>query len=59
MGLVVFAVGVGLAVAGQGSGWVALFDGKTLTGWSVHSGFAKYHVSDGVLVGTAVQGNTY
>ena len=57
LGLVVFAVGVGFAAAGQGSGWVALFDGKTLNGWSIHSGFAKYHVSDGVIVGTAVQGS--
>ena len=24
--------------------WVSLFDGKTLNGWSVHSGFAKYRV---------------
>jgi len=31
-----------------------LFDGKTLKGWSVHSGFAKYHVEDGCIVGTTV-----
>ena len=35
--------------------WVSLFDGKTLNGWSVHSGFAKYHVEDGAIVGTTVK----
>jgi len=33
---------------------IQLFDGKTLTGWSVHSGFAKYRVEDGAIVGTTV-----
>ena len=37
--------------------WISLFDGKTLDGWSVHSGFAKYHVEDGVIVGTTVKGS--
>jgi hypothetical protein len=37
--------------------WIRLFDGKTLDGWSVHSGFAKYRVEDGAIVGTAVQGS--
>jgi len=44
----------GSAVAGD---WVDLFDGKTLNGWSVHSGFAKYEVEDGTIVGTAVKGS--
>lgn len=35
--------------------WVELFDGKTLDGWSVHSGYATYHVEDGMIVGTAVK----
>jgi len=35
--------------------WASLFDGKTLNGWSVHSGFAKYHVEDGAIVGTTVK----
>lgn len=46
-----------LAAAQKGDGWVPLFDGKTLNGWSVHSGFAKYHVTDGEVVGTAVKGS--
>lgn len=40
---------------GQDNGWIDLFDGKTLNGWSVHSGFAKYRVEDGAIVGTSVQ----
>jgi len=37
--------------------WVDLFDGKTLNGWSVHSGYASYSVEDGTIVGTAVKGS--
>ena len=37
--------------------WTSLFDGKTLNGWSVHSGFAKYNVEDGAIVGTTVKGS--
>ncbi len=48
---------VGPGPAQENDGWVALFDGKTLNGWSVHSGFAKYHVTDGTIVGTAVRGS--
>ncbi len=35
--------------------WKDLFDGKTLKGWSVHSGFAKYRVEEGTIVGTTVK----
>ncbi len=37
--------------------WVSLFNGKNLDGWSVHSGFAKYHVEDDAIVGTTVKGS--
>jgi len=40
---------------GQQENWIELFDGKTLDGWSVHSGFAKYRVEDGSIVGTTVK----
>lgn len=40
---------------GQDGEWITLFDGETLDGWSVHSGFAKYRVEDGTIVGTAVK----
>ena len=42
---------------GQESGWISLFDGETLEGWSVHSGFATYRVEDGAIVGQAVKGS--
>ncbi|MBK8503605.1 MAG: DUF1080 domain-containing protein [Saprospiraceae bacterium] len=38
----------------QEVGWKNLFDGKTLNGWSIHSGKAKYHIADGAIVGTSV-----
>src|SRR4051794_24529094 len=31
--------------------WTALFDGKTLNGWRVSGGTAKFDVIDGVLIG--------
>ncbi|MEN6497057.1 MAG: DUF1080 domain-containing protein [Thermoguttaceae bacterium] len=37
--------------------WVALFDGKTLDGWTVRGGFASYKVEDGMIVGTTVDGS--
>jgi len=42
------------AMAGE---WMDLFDGETLNGWSIHSGYAKYRVEDGAIVGTAVKGS--
>lgn len=57
------AVGMALSMAVGGwaanreGGWVSLFDGKTLKGWSVHSGFAKYAAEEGMIVGTAVKGS--
>lgn len=33
------------------------FDGKTLDGWEVRSGFAKFHVEDRAIVGTTVPGS--
>ena len=57
VGSVVLLGMIALAGARQRGGWMPLFDGKTLDGWSIHSGFAKYHVSDGVIVGTAVKGS--
>ena len=43
---------------GAGAGeWVDLFNGRTLDGWAVHSGYAKYEVANGAIVGTAVEGS--
>jgi len=44
----------GLNTWAQDGDWQNLFDGQTLDGWSIHSGYAKYHVEDGAIVGTAV-----
>lgn len=56
-GVVVSVAVAGFAGAQGTEGWVSLFDGMTLNGWSVHSGFAKYAAEDGAIVGTAVQGS--
>ncbi|MFH0758345.1 MAG: DUF1080 domain-containing protein [Bacteroidota bacterium] len=41
----------------QDEGWIYLFNGETLEGWSVHSGKAQYRVEDGCIVGQAVPGS--
>jgi len=43
--------------AEQNGDWKALFDGRSLEGWQVRSGFAKYQVEDGMIVGTTVEGS--
>ena len=49
-----------LLLAGAGAfaqdGWVNLFNGKDLSGWTQKTGLAKYTVEDGCLVGQAVAG---
>lgn len=42
--------------AGQ-EGFAPLFDGKSLDGWYVCNGFAKYEVEDGAIVGTTAEGS--
>lgn len=37
--------------------WVPLFDGKSLDGWTVRGGTAKYKAEDGMIVGTTVEGS--
>ena len=45
-----------LHASAQSSGkeWTNLFDGKTLRGWKVLAGTAKYEVADNAIVGTTV-----
>lgn len=43
--------------AGEKSGWVNLFDGKTLDGWIQHNGTATYKVKDGTIEGTTSEGS--
>ncbi len=38
----------------KAEGWQLLFDGKTLDGWSIKSGFATYRLDNGAIVGTTV-----
>ena len=40
--LLLVSVSLSFARERQRDEWVSLFDGKTLNGWSIHSGFAKY-----------------
>ncbi|APW62951.1 3-keto-disaccharide hydrolase [Paludisphaera borealis] len=37
--------------------WVNLFDGKSLEGWTVRGGFARYQVENGEIVGNTVEGS--
>ena len=38
-------------------GWVELFNGKNLDGWTQRNGTATYEVKDGTLVGTTAEGS--
>jgi hypothetical protein len=42
-------------------GWIPLFDGKTLNGWTQHGGKAKYRAENGEIIGTSVPntGNSF
>lgn len=42
---------------GEEGAWINLFDGKSLDGWSIKGGTAKYAVEDGMIVGTTVEGS--
>ena len=55
--LLIVLASVSFARERQQDEWVSLFDGKTLNGWSVHSGFAKYQVKGDAIVGTTVKGS--
>lgn len=46
-----------LAVPAAGQQWTPLFDGKTLNGWEVCNGFAKYRVENGTIAGTTAEGS--
>lgn len=41
----------------QGEGFRPLFDGKSLTGFTIRSGTATYKVEDGAIVGTTAEGS--
>ena len=37
--------------------WVSLFHGKSIQGWEVKGGTAKYEAKDGMIIGTTVEGS--
>jgi len=39
-------------LAADGAKWISLFNGKSLEGWVVKGGTAKYEVKDGIIVGS-------
>ncbi len=43
-----------VAQSPKASGWVSLFDGKSLDGWVVKGGTATYHIDKDMIVGTTV-----
>lgn len=55
--LLALAAAVTLPVLAEGDGWVSLFDGKTLEGWTIKSGKATYKVEDGAILGRTEDGS--
>jgi hypothetical protein len=55
--IVFFGPLFGIGPAGDQDGWTSLFDGKTLDGWKVNGGHARYAVDGGTIVGTTVEGS--
>lgn len=54
--LVLFGA-VSPAVWADDDGWVALFDGQSLAGWTQKNGTATYRVEDGTIVGRTTEGS--
>ncbi|MEL6104536.1 MAG: DUF1080 domain-containing protein [Planctomycetota bacterium] len=54
MCLVLFLISTG--VVAQDS-WRPLFDGKSLDGWAIKSGYATYEIEDGVILGKTAEGS--
>lgn len=47
-----------MAAAADEAKWISLFDGKTLHGWKLVQGHAKFEVRDGAIVGLVTEGET-
>jgi len=52
--LLLLIVAATVAKAQSNGGWVNLFDGKTLNGWTKITGTADYKIEDGAIVGITV-----
>ena len=52
LGVVLVSVSCISAAEAENDGWVSLFDGKTLKGWTASPG-GKWEIKDGILVGTS------
>ncbi len=55
--ILVLVSSLGSTASADDEGWIPLFDGKTLDGWTVRGGSARYGVEDGAIVGTTVEGS--
>lgn len=52
-----FCAGASGAVTAEPT-WISLFDGRTLDGWHLVQGHAKFEVRDGAIVGTVTAGES-
>lgn len=48
---------VATAARADEGGWVSLFDGKSLDGWTREGGYATYEAKDGMIIGTTADGS--
>lgn len=53
---VILILSAASSIAAAEEGFVSLFNGKDLTGWTVKGGFAAYNVENGVIVGRCAPG---
>lgn len=51
------AAALALPLSAADDGWITLFDGKTLDGWTQKNGTATYRVEDGTIVGKTNEGS--
>ena len=54
--LLLLVLFINLSLFAQKESWKNLFDGKTLNGWKILNGKAKYQVVNGTIIGTTVKG---
>ncbi len=56
--LLCFALASAAILSADEPKWISLFDGKTLDGWKIVQGGAKFEVRDGAIVGIVTEGQT-